>query len=297
MSDRHAPGARVATDLATFRTGPSVAEAPVVVDSPHSGRTYPDDFRPAVETDILRKVEDRFVDALFCDAPDHGATLLAARFARSYIDPNRGSEEIDPDMIAGRWPDPTVRNDHTRHGLGLIFREIGGTPIYDRLLTVEEARHRIQRYWSPYHDALDASLTAHRTRHGAVWHLNCHSMLPVGDELSPDPGEERPDFSLGDLDGRSCDGAFTGFVAGALKRMGYSVGVNHPYRGALIVDRHGRPAEGRHSLQIEVNRALYMDTRDLRLHDGFQVLRRDIGRLLAMVCDHARAQAERAGAP
>lgn len=280
--------------VAVHAPAPGVPPAPVVLDSPHSGTDYPDDFRPAVSLEVLRGGEDRFVDALFTDAPRHGATLIAAEVARTYIDLNRTRADIDTSLLCDQWDPardgPLLPSPHSARGTGLVFREIGdGVPIYDRALTVAEVKQRIARAWDPYHTALAGALDAAAARFGAVWHLNCHSMMPVGNALSPDPGVRRPDFVLGDRDGTTCDGAYTAFVADTLTGMGYSVAVNTPYKGAAIVETCGRPAEGRHSLQIEINRALYMDIDTLERHGGFPRLRDAMDRLAAALCAWARS--------
>jgi N-formylglutamate deformylase len=264
-------------------------EVPVVFDSPHSGRFYPEDFRPAVSLDILREYEDRFVDRLVADAPNHGVTLLAANFPRAYIDPNRAPDDLDAEMLEAVWPEPIAPTNHTVGGTGLVFRVMRDTaPIYDRQLALDEVRRRLDQCWIPYHEALKSALAGHIERHGAVWHLNCHSMRPVGDASSPDPDRKRADFVLGDLFGASCAPEFTEVVAETLKGLGYSVAVNEPYSGAYIVARHGRPGDGSHSLQMEINRGLYMDLATLEETDGFAPLRADLGRLAEAVAGFAR---------
>lgn len=282
-------------EMTTRRHDPSARAAPVVFDSPHSGDVYPPDFRPAVPLQLLRGGEDRFVDELIADAPKHGAVLVAARFARTYIDPNRTLVDLDAGLLEEAWPGPVSPSEHTERGVGLIFREIGDeVPIYDRLLSVAEVERRINLCWRPYHEVLQAALDEAHRRWGAVWHINCHSMTAFGNALSPDPGVPRPDFALGDRDGTSCAPDFTAFVASVLEEMGYSVGLNEPYKGAELVLRHGRPAENRHSLQIEVNRGLYMDSDTLEKNAGFAALSADLGRLAQRICHHARDRAPRA---
>jgi N-formylglutamate deformylase len=276
-------------DDAVRRHEPRGKPAPVVFDSPHSGTIYPADFRAAVPRRLLQGAEDRFIEQLFHDAPRHGAALIAAGFARTYIDPNRDLADLDTALLDGPWPGPVAPSQHTERGVGLIFALIAdGAPIYDRLLSVAEVQRRIDLYWRPYHEALQAALDGAHARDGAVWHINCHSMQSVGSDLSPDPGRVRPDFVLGDLDGRSCAAGFTGLVASLFEGMGYSVAINDPYKGAELVERHGRPGEGRHSLQIEINRRLYMNPDDLEKHEGFIGLRADLGRLAEIICDFAR---------
>ncbi len=265
----------------------------MVFDAPHSGSVYPDDFRPAVSLGLLQGGEDRFVDRLVAGAPDAGATLVAAKFARTYIDPNRDLDEIDETILEAPWPGPTVRNTRTELGVGLVFSKIGpDIDIYDRRLSVAEIDRRIERYWRRYHAALDGALDRAAREHGGVWHLNCHSMTPVGNDLSPDPGRMRPDFVLGDLFGTSCEPAFTELVGATLTGMGYSVGLNEPYAGAYIVERNGRPDKGRHSLQMEINRGLYMDLDSLERNAGFARLKAAMGELAGAICRFARQSAK-----
>jgi N-formylglutamate deformylase len=285
-------------EMTVRRYDPSVLPAPVVFDSPHSGTVYPPDFRPAVPLQMLQGGEDRFVDELIADAPRHGAVLIVARFARTYIDPNRTLVDLDADLLEEPWPGPVSPSEHTERGVGLIFREIGDkVPIYSRLLSVAEVQRRIDLCWRPYHEVLDAALEETHRRWGAVWHVNCHSMTSIGNALSPDPGRARPDFALGDRDGTSCAGDFTAFVASVLEELGYSVAINDPYKGAELVMRHGRPAELRHSLQIEIKRGLYMDGDTLERSDGFPSLRANLGHLAERICGYARDAAGAAHKP
>lgn len=258
---------------------PPDAPLPVLYDSPHSGRVYPEDFVPAADMALLVGGEDRFVDDLVLDAPSHGVTLVKALFARTYVDPNRPLDDLDPNLLPEDWAEEIAPSVNAERGVGLIFRLIGdAVPIYDRALTTGEIRRRIECFWRPYHDALEGEMDTLRQDHHEVFHINWHSMLPVGNALSPDPGRKRPDFVLGDLDGRSCDPEFTQFVAAALMDLGYSVSLNDPYKGAYIVARYGEPDEGRHTLQIEINRGLYMDQGTLDRTGGFASLKKDLGR-------------------
>jgi N-formylglutamate amidohydrolase len=231
---------------------------------------------------MLRRAEDAFVDDLYEDAPRHGAGFLKALFPRSYVDPNRHEGEIDPAMLDAAWPATIASSERTEMGLGLIRRLIrGNVPVYDRLLTVAEIEDRIARFHRPYHDALEAMLAELHARFGAVWHINAHSMRALGRKQGQ--SIPRDDFVLGDLQGESCDPEFTAFVAETLKGFGYSVKLNHPFKGAALVQRFGRPQDGRHSLQIEVNRRLYMDEERIEKTENFAALKRDIDRMLAAV--------------
>ena len=220
-----------------------------------------------------------------------GAPLLHALFPRSYIDPNRALEDLDRDMIDGPWPGTTWPGDKTERGVGLIWRRLRGLgEIYDRKLTVAEVQRRIETCWQPYHAALQELLDAAHGRFGQVWHLNCHSMPAMGDETTPDGPAARADFVLGDRDGSSCDPAFTRFVAAELTALGYRVKLNDPYKGVELVQRYAEPSKGRHSLQIEINRRLYMDEVSFARGPGFGRLRADLDTLAAAIKGYAEAR-------
>ncbi|MEJ7929438.1 N-formylglutamate amidohydrolase [Ramlibacter sp. AN1015] len=277
-------------------TAPQGPALPLVFDSPHSGSVYPPDFDAAVSIEQLRRGEDRLVDELFAHAPRHAAVLVAARFPRTYIDPNRLDSDLDAALLDAPWPHEAVQSAAGQRGHGLIWRVLDpDVPIYERRLSVAEARRRIERFWRPYHQALQAALDDAHRRHGQVWHVNCHSMWSIGPAGAPDAGAVRPDFVLGDRGGISCAAEFTALVRGALQDMGYSVAVNHPYAGAELVARHGRPAQGRHSLQIEINRSRYMDERTLEAHTDFGVLQADLGRLAGHIAAYVRSQLQGIG--
>jgi N-formylglutamate deformylase len=270
---------------------PASPEAPVVFDAPHSGRHYPADFGAAVSQHLLEGGEDRFVDELLADAPSQGAHLVVARFARTYIDPNRGLDDIDQALLSEPWPLP-VDSRNAAQGTALVFRVIGeAVPIYDRKLSVAEVESRIRRCYLPYHARLQSTLDRVHRRHGQVWYVDWHSMTSVGNRLSPDLGRPRADFVLGDRDGSTCAPAFTEHVAEALRDLGYTVAINDPYKGAELVARHGQPLCDRHALQIEMRRGLYMDEESLEKHEGFPKLRADLTTLSGRICDFARKAA------
>jgi N-formylglutamate deformylase len=286
---------------AFLRHDPAGDVIPLVLDSPHSGTIYPEEFDHAPARILVRQAEDTHVATLWRAAPSFGATLLEARFPRSFIDPNRGLDDIDPELLADRWPHAIAPTRKTLQGIGLVWRMAGdGVPMYARKLTSAEVADRIDRYWRPYHAALDAALDARVRRFGAVWHLNCHSMPAIGDARADDPGSMRADFVLGDRDGTTCEPAFTQLVADTLRHLGYGVAINDPYKGVEIVRRHGRPAEQRHSLQLEIKRTLYMDEQTFEPTDGFLRLEADLARLTATIAGHLRSRlglAAHSGAP
>jgi len=268
---------------------PTAGRVPLVLDSPHSGTDYPEDFRAAVPREQLRLAEDTFVDELYASGPAAGATLIAASFPRSYIDPNRSLLDIDASLMDAPWPGPAIPSRKTQLGCGLIWRLLdSGQPIYSRKLSVAEVKERIVRYHQPYQRAVKDALDEAFDHFGAVWHINCHSMQATSDSNSEEgPGKARADFVLGDRDGTTCEPKFTAFVADTLKAMGYSVKINDPYKGVELVRAFSDPAAGRHSLQVEVNRRLYMDERTREKTAGFPKLQRDIAALVSKVAAYA----------
>jgi N-formylglutamate deformylase len=269
---------------------PSGDAIPLVFDSPHSGTDYPADFGFSAPLSDLRVAEDTHVDALFGAAPAHGATLLAARFPRSYIDANRALGDIDATLLAEPWPTTLMPTEKTRLGLGLIRRFARpGVPVYDRKLSVAELRARIERCYLPYHDTLAGVIDELHGKFGAIWHVDCHSMQATGSSMTPDGAKQRPDFVIGDRDGTTCNVVFTDLVVNALRARGYRVTINDPYKGAEIVRRYGDPAARRHSLQIEINRALYMDEATRERSPNFGRLQSDLTDLIAQVAQFVRA--------
>jgi N-formylglutamate deformylase len=261
-----------------WRRDPHAEPLPLVVDSPHSGSLYPQDFVFRCPLEVLRRAEDAYVDELFEAAPSFGATMIAAVFPRSYVDVNRAADDLDPTLLSVAWPKQLPLRPATLVGLVRRYAQ-AGVPIYDRKLHPDEVIVRVERYHAPYHRTLDEACDRLHAEFGAVWHINCHSMPSTGNRQLGRKGEHG-DFVLGDRDGTTCAPEFTDFVAGALRRMGYEVHINDGYKGVEIVRRQGRPGERRHSLQIEVDRALYMDQRTLEKHGGFDALKADLARLV-----------------
>ena len=268
---------------------PRRGHVPLVLDSPHSGTEYPEDFGCALPVALLRQAEDSYVDELYAAGPDVGATLIAARFPRSYIDPNRSLLDIDASLLDAPWPGPAVPSAKTARGIGLIWRVLdSGESIYARKLGIEEVKQRIVRYHQPYQRAVKDALDRAHHHFGAVWHLNLHSMPAVSGAISEEgPGKPRADFVLGDRDGSTCEAAFTALVGEALRSMGYQVKINDPYKGVELVRAFSDPGAGRHSLQVEVNRRLYMDERTRARTAGFDELKRNLSRLLEQVAHYA----------
>ena len=253
----------------------------LVLDSPHSGTTYPEDFDHSCPQRALRGAEDTYVEELWGFAPGMGASLVQARFPRSYVDVNRGVDEIDETLLDAPWPGPVSGSPKVRLGKGLVWRMLDdGTPIYKRQLTVQEVQRRIARCWSPYHLALDQAVHSARERHGFVIHINCHSMPAVAQAFSTDhPWLVHADFVLGDRDGTSADPRLTHWIERFLNSRGHTVSVNHPYKGVEIVRKHGKPFEQQHSIQLEINKRLYMDEVTLERNAGFAPLQNTLREL------------------
>ena len=266
---------------------PQCAAMPLVFDSPHSGAQYPHDFRSILAKADLRRLEDAFVDELFEHVTEHGAVLLSAQFPRSYIDPNRAADDLDVSMLDDQWPHAANPTQKSSNGIGLLFRHAVNGPLYNRKLTVAEVRDRLDRYYWPYHQTLERVLDHTWQRHGVVMHVNCHSMKSF-DTRSSNSGAGSPqtDFILGDRDGTSCAPAITAQVADHLRKQGYKVSVNSPYKGVELVRRYSDPARGRHSLQIEINRSLYMNERIVAKHDGFAPFKDALRSLTSAMCGY-----------
>jgi N-formylglutamate amidohydrolase len=260
--------------------GPAGQTVPFVFNSPHSGRFYPADFLAASRLDpqTIRRSEDLGVDALFEPVVALGAPLMRAVFPRAFLDVNREPFELDPNMFTDRLPAfANVRSLRVAGGLGTVPRVVADAlEIYRAPLPVAEAMRRIEAIYKPYHEALRRLLARTHVAFGQAILIDCHSMPST---LRGGHGRLRPDFVLGDRFGTSCMPALAERAAAALKDLGYTVSRNKPYAGGFITEHYGRPARGLHTLQIEINRALYMDEEKLVLHAGFGRLRDDLAAL------------------
>lgn len=270
-----------------IRTVPG--HTPLVLDSPHSGTQYPDDFAHACDPLVLRRAEDTHVERLYEFAPAMGVAWVEALFPRSYLDANRDVTEVDVDMLDGPWAGPVATDERVlskvRLGKGLVWRMTDdGQPIYARQLGVAEVQSRIDRCWAPYHAAVAQAIAAAHARHGYSIHINCHSMPAVASSHATEfPGLVHDDFVVGDRDGTTAHPALTRLIGEHLRALGYSVSYNHPYKGVELVRRHADPARQRHSVQLEINRRLYMDEQTLALNDGFGALQVSLRSLVALL--------------
>jgi N-formylglutamate amidohydrolase len=256
---------------------PETAAVPLVFSSPHSGDRYPDAFVAGARLDALtlRRSEDAFVDELFDAAPESGAWLIRATFPRAYVDLNREPWELDPTMFDGPLPSfVNAASPRVGAGLGTLARVVAnGAEIYRDKLNFADARKRIETLYMPYHAALEALVAARVVQSGRCALVDCHSMPSVGGPMDRDPGRRRLDFVLGDGFGTSCVPALVEAAEAYLKRCGYAVGRNDPYAGGFITRHYGAPRAGRHALQVEINRQLYMDELAIAKNAGFGALR------------------------
>lgn len=259
----------------------------VVLDSPHSGTQYPEDFGYVCDLATLRRAEDTHVEKLYRFAPALGCAWIEAHFPRSYLDANRNTSEVDFDMLTGHWPHADASNDPAvlsklRLGKGLIWRVTDdGVPLYGRRLRVAEVENRIANCWQPYHAAVGAAIEAAHARHGYSIHINCHSMPEIASSHATDyPGLAHADFVLGNRDHTTASQALVNQMKEQLVALGYSVEINHPYKGVELVRRYGNPAQHRHSVQVEINRKLYMHEDTLEMHAGFATLQANLRQMV-----------------
>ncbi len=243
-------------------TEPAVWRAPIIFNSPHSGSYYPQSFLDTSRIDLpaLRRSEDSFMDEMIAPLSALGFPAVRVNFPRSYVDVNREPYELDPRMFDGRLPSfANTRSMRVAGGLGTIPRVVGdGQEIYRERLDIDDGLKRIDLLYKPYHRALRRLITKGHQVFGSVVLVDCHSMPSVGvvrDE------KRRPDIVIGDRYGTSCSPQLSDAVEDTFVQLGYSVSRNKPYAGGFITEHYGHPASGMHTIQLELNRAIYMNER------------------------------------
>lgn len=254
----------------------------VIFASPHSGRDYPSEFLAQVLPDrlLIRSSEDAFVDRLFDMVPGLGAPLLTARAPRAYIDLNRAADELDPAVIEGIVRAPL--NPRVSSGLGVIPRVVaGGRAIYRGKLSLAEAEARLRQHWHPYHATLGALVEETRTSFGEAVLIDCHSMPHEAIEAHARSGQSRPEVVLGDRFGAAAGREVVDRLEAAFANAGLRVARNAPFAGAYVAQAYGRPLRGVHVVQVEIDRALYMDEARVSPLPGFATFRASIGRVVA----------------
>lgn len=293
MTDRRGPFSGESSEAAIFDLAlPADISVPFVYNSPHSGRHYPADLMAATRLDALqiRASEDCFVDLLFAAAPRLGAPLMKARYPRAYVDTNRQPYELDPRMFSGDLPDFVTKSSaRINAGLGTIPKLVSpDQPIYDKKLPLSEAMARIERVYMPYHLGLLDLLERVGAIFGGVVLIDCHSMPSQGLGLPGVMGRgAAADIVLGDRFGQACAPELSDLAESLFRDLGYSVGRNAPFAGGFNAMHYGRPAKGRHVLQIEINRALYVDEVSLEPTSNFAALAGDLEAWMAAM--HAQA--------
>jgi N-formylglutamate amidohydrolase len=263
---------------------PDAVMTPIVVASPHSGRHYPAGFLRATTLDErgIRSSEDAFMDLLVEKAPQLGAPLLAAEYPRAYLDLNRSPEELDPALVEGVGRQ--MQTPRISSGLGVIPRVVAnGRAIYRGKLTRAEAEARIAQLWRPYHRALDGLMGAAQAQFGHAVLLDFHSMPHEALDAVARPGQRRPEVVLGDRFGASAGADIVDALEAAFYGAGLVVSRNAPFAGAYITQHYGRPTRGRHAVQIEIDRSLYMNERMVRPSANFETVKQIVSDVLAAV--------------
>lgn len=279
---------------------PSRAASPLVLASPHSGRFYPREFiaQSSLPEAVLRQSEDCFVDHLVAAAPDLGVPLIAAQFPRVYVDPNREPAELDQGMFAARLSAPVnAVSPRVLAGLGVIPRLAANEQeIYGRKLDVAEAEQRLGLFYRPYHQALGELVAEAKRQFGLCVLLDCHSMPSAGAWMDSLHSRQRidVDYVLGDCFGASCAERMTAAAESCLAERGAKVRRNNPYSGGYVAQAYGKPAQGVHVLQLEINRALYMDEAALLPSAGFAAVQEAMAALIERLSAAARQLAKAA---
>lgn len=270
---------------------PEIRETSVVFASPHSGREYGWRFlrKSILDEKLIRTSEDAFVDMLFDTAPQHGAAFLAAKFPRAFVDLNRDSDELDPALIEG--VKTRGNNPRVAAGLGVIPRVVsGGRAIYRGKLTYSEAQKRIADYWRPYHDTLYNELAHNRAHFGQAILVDCHSMPHEALDGLSQSGLRRPDVVLGDRFGASASDAIVTQIEEILRDQGLYVVRNTPFAGAFTAKQYGRTSINQHVVQIEIDRALYMNEQLIRPNGNFNAFQKVMQKVTAQIADIGRRE-------
>lgn len=235
---------------------------PVVLNSPHSGSVLPPDLlhQSSLSATALRRSEDCYIDEIFAGCVALGAPMLRAKLSRAYVDLNREPHELDPRMFDDPLPGHmNSASPRVLSGLGTIPRIVGdGDVIYNQKLELSEVLARIDKIYRPYHRTLSAMLDQVYNETGFVCLIDCHSM-PSSAVEGARGNTRKVDIVLGDRFGASCDPELVHLWRDGFAAAGLSVRLNHPYPGGFFTETHGQPRKGRHALQIEINRSLYLN--------------------------------------
>ena len=260
---------------------------PLIIDSPHSGTEYPLDFNHQADFAQLRQAEDSYVDELYKHVSSIGGVFLDAKFPRSYIDPNRSENDFILEDLHKKNNNaceikfkPTIKS---QLGIGLVWLKVppNGELMYKDKITLKQLMHRVNTYHRPYHKTLKNMLDNTYKKFGKFYHVNAHSMQNQATAMSDQSqGTKRPDFVIGDREGTSCKRRFTDLIVDFLKSLNYSVDVNYPYKGMELIRAYSDPLQNKNSVQIEVNRKLYMNEETREKIDNFKILKQDLKKLI-----------------
>ncbi|MEW2911809.1 N-formylglutamate amidohydrolase [Leisingera sp. JC11] len=278
-------------DTAFSVISPQKLASAAVFASPHSGTDYSDSFlaQSILGRREIRSSEDAFVDQLFLAAPEFGAPLLKALKPRAYLDLNRSPDELDPAVIEGvqrRGQNPRVAS-----GLGVIPRVVAnGRAIYSGKLPLAEAERRIRCCWHPYHQALKGLLDQAHREFGQAILVDCHSMPHEAVEAMAPRGAGKPEVVLGDRFGAAADSGVVDRIEAAFAAAGLKVARNTPFAGAYIAQTYGRPSRRQHAVQIELDRALYMDEASIRPNANFDALQQLLRQVVAEIAAIGREE-------
>lgn len=265
---------------------PPVRRTSVVFASPHSGRDYPQALlsKTVLDSLAIRSSEDAFIDQLVDAAPGLGAVAITATTPRAYVDLNRSRDELDPAVVEGVVPH--AANPRVASGLGVIPRVVSnGRPIYTGKITRIEAEARLSRHWDPYHGALANLLQRNLSEFGEAILVDCHSMPHEALEVIVRNGRPKPDVVLGDRFGASAHVEITDQIEAAFRREGLTVARNSPFAGAFITQKYGRPSRRQHAVQIEIDRALYMDEARVEPRKDFKFFRAIYTRVMGEIAE------------
>lgn len=265
---------------------------PLLIDSPHSGRVLPDNFKTSASNNALLSGWDAWIDELFGDCSYFGATLIHQHISRMVIDLNRKYDDINPELLSdnaatsGLAINPSA---YSTRGMGLIRQfALPGIPVSEGKLSAQEVKSRIDDYYFPYHNAIESKLTNFRQRFGAAWHIDCHSMKSIGNAMNIDAGLPRADIVLSDRDGATGDPALMNLMAYHFRDLGYQVALNNPYKGGYLVQAYSDPQNRIYSMQIELNRALYMNEQAFSKKTEYEALKADINNVLQQAANYIK---------
>ncbi len=270
---------------------PDQPTSSVVFASPHSGHDYPWSFlrQTVLDKNVIRSSEDAFVDRLFDCAPEFGAPFLVAGAPRAFVDLNRSPDELDPALIEG--VEKRGHNPRVASGLGVIPRVVAnGRAIYRGKLSQDEVQRRITDYWQPYHNVLQDLLDQAHTHHGKAILVDCHSMPHEAMDGIARSGARRPEIVLGDRFGAAASGDVIDRIESAFASAGFVVTRNAPFAGAYITQAYGRPSRHQHAVQIEIDRAIYMNEQLIRPNNNFKAFRASLRNVIAEIAEIGQAR-------